>query len=407
MSDPAGRVLDSSRGPSEGRIRGARAGTPRGGGDRTPGIEGVTPAMPSICRVLLAAGLGITLISGTPCFPGALACTGISLVAGDGAVIRARTMEFDHDFHSDLIIAPRGHRFASADGDPVGLKWTGKYGFAGVNGLGRPLVVDGVNEKGLSAGMFYFPGYATYRKVSAEDEGKVLAPWDVATYALGTCATADEAAEAVRKAAVGALAMKGWGIVPPLHYVFSDASGRCLVVEHTPDGVKVHDDPLGVITNAPTFDWHMTNLRNFGGLSANNPAPVKVGDVSLAPFGLGGGMRGLPGDFTPPSRFIRAVAFTRSTPAAPTAREGVAQAFHILNQFDIPRGSVREGHDFLESTQWTSATDNTNRRFYVRTYENSRIRTVDLRRCDLDAASIVTIKLDPEESIEDATPAQK
>ena len=360
--------------------------------------------MPSIRRVLIVAVLGSLLAAGPP---GAPACTGISLVAKDGAVIRARTMEFGTDLHSDLIIVPRGHRFAAAEGDPIGLKWTGRYGFAGVNGLGRPLAIDGVNEKGLSAGMFYFPGYATYKAASAEDAGKLLAPWDVANYALSTCATAAEAAEAIRRAPVGALAMKGWGIVPPLHYVFSDASGRCLVVEHAAGGVKVYENPLGVITNAPTFDWHLTNLRNYVGLSADAPAPLNLGDLTLAPFGLGGGMRGLPGDFTPPSRFIRAVAFTRAAPAAPTARAGVAQAFHLLNPFDIPAGSVRDGRDFAESTQWTSVTDNTNRRLYVRTRENSRIRMVDLTRCDLDAASIATIPLDPEESIEDLTPARR
>ena len=41
------------------------------------------------------------------------------------------------------------------------------------------------------------------------------------------------------------------------------------------------------------------------------------------------------------------------------------QAFHILNQFDIPKGAVREiagGHEHMEYTLWTGAADLTNRR---------------------------------------------
>jgi choloylglycine hydrolase len=338
------------------------------------------------------------------------ACTGIRVVARDGSIVRARTMEFGIPTRSDLIVVPRGHRFSAAEGAEVGLSWTGKYGFAGASMLGRPIVADGVNEKGLSVGMFYFPGSAHYRKAGPGDAGKSLAPWDVATYALSTCATADEAAAAIEKGPVVDVAFKEWGIVPPLHYVFADASGRCVVVEHTADGVRRHDNPLGVITNSPAFDWHMTNLRNYVGLSMDNASPVSVGDLTLTPFGQGSGMRGLPGDFTPPSRFVRAAAFSLSALPVAKAEDGVEQAFHILNQFDIPEGSVREKHDgreASESTQWTCASDCTNRRFYIRTHENSRIRMVDLGRCDLDAKGIVTIGLKGTESFEDVTPGRK
>jgi choloylglycine hydrolase len=363
------------------------------------------------CRyVLVTVCLGMLL--GAPLLPApkARGCTGIRLVTRDGSIIRARTLEFGSDLRSDLLIIPRGQRFAGVQGNKIGLKWTGKYGFAGANALGQTVVIDGVNEKGLSAGAFYFPGCARYKAVTAADEGKVLAPWDVVAYTLSTCATTGEAAEALHKAVVGEVALKEWGFVPPMHFTFADAAGGSLVVEYTTDGLKCHENPLGVVTNSPAFDWHMTNLRNYVGLSADNARPVKFGDLSLAGLGQGSGMRGLPGDFTPPSRFVRAVAFTGSALPAPKAEDGVEQAFHILNQFDIPKGSVREkqdGREISEYTEWTSATDCTNRRFYIRTYQNSRIRMIDLGRCDLDAKDIVTIKLGTPESIEDLTPSRK
>ncbi len=117
-------------------------------------------------------------------------------------------------------------------------------------------------------------------------------------------------------------------------------------------------------------------------------------------------MLGLPGDFTPPSRFVRAVAFSKSALPVDTAREGVLQAFHILNQFDIPKGAARgveDGHMVADYTLWTSVSDLTNRRYYYRTFENSRIRMVDLKAVDLKGKDIRTISMQGGEQIEDVT----
>ena len=129
--------------------------------------------------------------------------------------------------------------------------------------------------------------------------------------------------------------------MPPCHYIVNDASGQCVVLEYVNGELKIHDNPLGVITNSPTFDWHVTNLRNYVNLTVNNVPPVEISGIKLPGFGQGSGMLGLPGDFTPPSRFIRAVAFSQSALPVATADEGVLQAFHILNQFDIPKGAAR------------------------------------------------------------------
>ena len=117
-------------------------------------------------------------------------------------------------------------------------------------------------------------------------------------------------------------------------------------------------------------------------------------------------MLGLPGDFTPPSRFVRAVAFAQSAVPVDSAREGVLQAFHILNQFDIPHGAAREienGHEVADYTQWTAVSDLTNRRYYFRTFDNSRIRMVDLKAINLNAEQIKTISMQGSEQIEDVS----
>ena len=269
-----------------------------------------------------------------------------------------------------------------------------------------PAAVDGVNEKGLSGGIFYFPGYAAFPAPSVAK--KTLGAWDVVTYALSLATTAEEAAHIVIQAGVSSFTVSQWGITPPTHYFFADASGKAVVLEITASGAAVFPSPLGVVTNAPTYDWHMTNLATYVGLSDMLPAPEKVGSLVVSAFGQGAGMRGLPGDFTPPSRFVRAVAFSTTALPSPTAQDAVLTAFHLLNNFDIPKGSVRSmdnGKQTSEYTEWTSAADMTHRRFYVRTFQDSNIRMVDLMQANLDAKDIVTIKLNQQEKITDLTPA--
>jgi choloylglycine hydrolase len=161
-----------------------------------------------------------------------------------------------------------------------------------------------------------------------------------------------------------------------------------VVIEPLNKGLKIYDNPLGVVTNSPTFDWHMTNLRNYINLSATNVPPVDMGGITLAQLGQGSGLRGLPGDFTPPSRFVRAVAFSQSAVPSDTAQQAVLQAFHILNNFDIPYGAVRQvdsGQMHAEATVWTSASDLKNLRWYFRTYDDQSIRSIDLMKA-MDAA---------------------
>jgi choloylglycine hydrolase len=337
----------------------------------------------------------------------ASACTGIRLKAKDGAVIYARTMEFAADLRSELIVIPRGKEYVgSAPGGRRGMRWTTRYGVAGANAFGMPIVVDGLNEKGLAVGIFYFPGYAGYPAVSESEAETTLAPHELATYLLGTCGDVGEAIQAARRVKVAGVVVEQLRIVPPVHFVVHDASGRSAVLEHVDGRLTVHDNPLGVVTNAPTFDWHVTNLRNYINLTVTDVPRVDLGGRAFAAFGMGSGLHGLPGDFTPPSRFVRAVAFSRSAEPVESGREGVLQAFHILNQFDIPKGSTRkveQGEAVADHTLWTAASDLKNLRYHIHTHASRRIRMLDLSRADLEAKVVKTIPIDDEEVVEDVT----
>jgi len=361
-------------------------------------------------RKVLSSAIGVALLlSGAP--QPVRACTGIRLTAEDGTVVYARTVEFSIDPHSDVIMVPRGYaRTGTTPDGKEGLKWKAKYASLGANGVGLPFMFDGLNEKGLAFGLFYFPGTAGFMSYKAEDAGKTIAQWEVGSWVLENFATADEVRENIGKILVAGVVLEAWKFAPPLHYVVHDASGKSIVIEYVGGKLTVYDNPLGVITNSPSFDWHMSNLRNYVNFSMTSHAPVKLGSVTLEPFGKGSGMLGMPGDFTPTSRFVRAVAFSQSAFPGKTGEDTVLEAFHLLNQFDIPRGTAREdekdehGNVLADYTVWTSASDLKAKRYYFRTYDNSEIRMVDLTKMNLDAKDMINISMKGGEVIKSMTP---
>ncbi len=341
----------------------------------------------------------------------ATACTGIRLTATDGTVVQARTLEFGVEMNSNVIVVPRGFERigTTPDGKP-GLRWSSKYASVGASGVDLPILLDGVNEKGLAAGLFYFPGTASYIRYAEADADKTLAPWELGSWVLENFATVDEVKLAVSKVVVPKVVLKAWGFCPGVHYVVMDATGKAIVIEYVGGQLHVHDNPLGVLTNNPSFDWHMTNLRNYIKFTPTNAPPLRLDGVTLSGFGEGTGMLGMPGDFTPPSRFVRAVAYSYSAEPVKTGKEAVLQAFHLLNNFDIPKGTIRSGEKdaygniVADETQWTSVCDLKARKFYFRTFANSQIRSVDLAAFNVDGGEIQTISMQGDEVIQPLSP---
>lgn len=352
--------------------------------------------------------VAITVASSVMCGPAASACTGIRLKTKDGAIIYARTMEYGIPLESDIIVIPRLRNYVGTTNDNVpGLKWKTKYGVVGANGWGLDQVVDGVNEKGLAGGLFYHPDYAQYPKAKKKDAGRAIAPWEFMTWALSNFATVAEAQTALDGILVCDAPQSKLGFAPPLHAILHDASGDSLVIEFFGGKVQTYHNPLGVITNAPTFDWHLTNLRNYVNLSPLNVTTSKLEGVDISQLGQGSGMRGLPGDFTPPSRFVRAVAFVNAAEPAATAAEGVNLAHHILSSFDIFPGLIRasgDGAKFPETTQWAAMADLKNKAYYFRSYQDPTIRKVELAKLRLDDDKVLVIPMHTDKpTFQDAT----
>jgi choloylglycine hydrolase len=335
------------------------------------------------------------------------ACTGIRLKAKDGSIVHARTMEFGFPLDSKLIVIPRSFELqgTTTSGKP-GLAWNVRYGVAGMNGFNKTAIIDGLNEKGLAGGIFYMPGYAEYQAVSTDDESKSLAPWELLTWILTSFATVDEVRNELPLIKVGNVAFENQGVLP-VHYIVHDATGKSLVIEFIGGKLNLHDDPIGVITNAPEFDWHLKNLNNYVNLSVDNAPSETIDGLKLQQFGQGSGLVGVPGDFTPPSRFVRAAILGHAVLPGNDGQETVRQAFHVLDAFDIPKGVVRDvqgGKTTYELTQWTSASDTNNKVFYFHSYNNRRMHCFDLAKANLSGVEILTFPLADEEDIEDFTP---
>jgi choloylglycine hydrolase len=343
-----------------------------------------------------------------------LACTGITLKARDGAVVYGRTLEWgSFDFKSRLVIVPRGFKFSAVtpDGMP-GLSWIAKHGVAGLDGVGKDIIIDGMNEKGLAVGLFYHPGTAEYPRYDPARASASLSPTDVGTYLLTSCESVEEAREAMQRVRVVPVVEGAIGIVPGVHFIVTEPSGQAIVIEFLKGEMKIFDAPLGTITNSPSYDWHETNLRNYINLSAVALPGKKIGDLDFKPLGGGSGMIGLPGDFTPPSRFVRAVAFSKSARPTSTGEETMYELFRILDNFNVPVGAAEgSGSDKTQgirsSTQWTTCHDTRNRVLYYHTMNNRRVRKLELDKIDFASpCELVRMPLDKEraEDIEDVTP---
>jgi choloylglycine hydrolase len=342
------------------------------------------------------------------------ACTGITLVARDNAVVFGRTLEWgSFDLHSRVVVIPRGHAFTSTLSDgTAGYAWQGKYGAVGMDVVGRDAVVDGMNERGLSVNIFYHPGFAEYAKFDPATAGRSMNPLDVCQYLLTTCQSVAEAREAIAAVTVVPVSLPEIGIAPPIHLIVTEPSGQAIVIEFIRGELKIHDAPLGVLTNSPAYDWHETNLRNYVNLSPVALPGRKINELDFRPLGGGSGMIGLPGDFTPPSRFIRAVAFAKSARPTETGEETTYELFRILDNFNVPLGAAEgEGaaktRGMRSATLWTTAYDTKNLVMQYHTQHNRRVRQIDLKQIDFGSQQEwlrLPLDKDKAQDIEDMTP---
>lgn len=319
----------------------------------------------------------------------ALACTGISLSASDQSVVVGRTVEWalSDAQHNRIAIFPRGKKYAAqTPAGHNGKAWDGRYGFVSMTAYGQDYGPDGMNEEGLYVGMYYLPGFADYAVYDPKQASRSLSVGDFMQWMLSSFKTVAEVKAQLKDVRVIHVDDPRFGgAALPFHWKISDPSGASVVLEIVEGGqMKLYDAFQGVITNAPTYDWHLTNLRNYLHLQPAPREPISVDALKLSPLGAGSGMVGLPGDYTPPSRFVRAAALTATARPLATGTEAVFEAFRILDSFNIPLGAIaakeKIAKDIESSTQITSVSDLKNRVYYYHTMQNRQVRKIDLKK---------------------------
>lgn len=332
------------------------------------------------------------------------ACTGISMFSANGSYFQARTIEWaGSNLNSVYVVVPRN--FSQTSFTPQGkngMTFKSKYGYVGLAVQEKEFVAEGLNEAGLSAGLFYFPYFGSYHLYDEKYNATTIADLQLVSWILSQFATVDEVRANINNVRVVSL-MGGDGSAEAIHWRVGDSSGKQIVIEIEKGVAHVYDNPIGVITNAPGFQWHLTNLSNYINLTPVNPPAKEMYEFKVNPIGHGNGFLGLPGDFTPPSRFVRAAFFKSTAPVLATPRETMLQCFHILNNFDIPIGMnfpKNEIPDLPSATQWTSVIDLTNKEVYYKTFYNNAIRKIDLKEIDFATVEYQYHVLDEKDSQE-------
>lgn len=342
--------------------------------------------MTRISRIVtVTAALAILSAAWSP----ARACTAVDVAAADGTVVAGRTMEWSTEMDWTLVRVPRGTTLtltapASTGLPPVEVKTRHSFLGIGVGVIPGIPVLEGQNEAGLTMSGNFLPGFTRYQTVTRGDRSYVSI-LGFGAWVLGTHATVAELrASLVRTRLWGDSSIVPAGSAPPtLHFVFVDRTGAGIVVEYVDGEVQIHDNVAHVLTNAPTYAWHLTHLRNFLNLSTVGTMTERIGDAELSALGQGGGMIGIPGDYTPPSRFVR-VAFLRNRAPRPADGDRAVELVgHVLNNVDIPAGIAqsREGGALVSDyTQFVVIKDLTRNRMLVA----DAAHRLDLVSLDLD-----------------------
>ena len=294
-----------------------------------------------------------------------------------------RNLDLEYSYKEEVTVTPRNY--------PFRFRRVGEaakhYAMIGVAYIQEnfPLYYEATNEAGLSMAGLNFPGNADYKPVA---EGKDnVAPFELIPWILCDCATLAQAREKLDRLNLAAIPFSDELPLSPLHWIISGREGS-LTVESVREGLKVYDNPVGVLTNNPGFEYHMTNLDNYMSLSAEPPVNHFCDKLKLEPYSRGMGAMGLPGDLSSASRFVKA-AFTKlNSCCGPSESESISQFFHILGSVDQQRGCVHMGDGKYEITEYSTCCNVDKGIFYYTTYENSQITAVDMNRENLEGCEL-------------------
>ncbi|WP_282192255.1 choloylglycine hydrolase [Romboutsia ilealis] len=313
-------------------------------------------------------------------------CTSLSIKSNKGHNFFGRNMDLAYDFNQSVLIIPRNYQIQNkVTGDMA----KNKYAIIGMGTIidNHPTLADGMNEKGLACAGLNFDGYS-YVEENIVPGKKNIAPYDFIYWVVANHETVDEVKQTIENLELVKIPINERTPLPTLHWMIVDKTGKSIVVEKTKDKFAVYDNPVGVMTNNPTFDWHLTNLNEYMKITPNHPENVKWSDKELTPLGVGAGTLGIPGDFESVSRFIRIAYIRAHMPSIEDEITAVTQFLHMLDYVIMVKGGVITKDGLEDITRYSSCMDQERGIYYYRNYNNNRINAIDMHKEDLDSTEI-------------------
>lgn len=318
-------------------------------------------------------------------------CTALLMNKGKNAVF-GRNMDMEYEWGQQVVAVPRKFSWPMRFGKALKQK----YAMIGMampfkdpeNGnQDYPLYAEAANEKGLACAGLNFPRNAFYPEpgTTKATKGKLveITPFEVVQWVLANFETTAQVKEFFAKntvAIVNKPICKGLDVAT-LHFIVSDKSGESFVFEPTKDGIKTYDNPLGVMTNNPTFDFQLLNLARYQNLG--NVQKYPESKLLEGARGQGYAQVGLPGDCTPPSRFVRALFYKHHSVPENNIDSLINEFFHILGSVEMVKGSIiagknKKGEKLYDITLYSSCIDLNKMVYYYKTYWNSQINVIDM-----------------------------
>ena len=299
-----------------------------------------------------------------------------------------RNLDLEYSYKETITITPRNYSFEFNKVDDINSHYA-IIGMAYVEN-NYPLYYDAINEKGLGMAGLNFPGNADYKEI--DDEKNNIAPFEFIPYILSQCSNIEETKKLLENINIAKINFSSKLPASPLHWIIADKENS-ITVESVKEGLKIYDNPVGILTNNPTFDIHLFNLNNYMNLSVEPPKNNFSDKLNLETYSRGMGALGLPGDLSSASRFVKATFTKMNSISGSSESESISQFFHILESVYQQRGCVHMGEEKYEITIYSSCCNMDKGIYYYTTYENSQITGIDMNKENLDSSELINYNL--------------
>ena len=343
--------------------------------------------------------------------PFAYACTALMITDTKGNAYSAKTMEYAVPMPFAMSYVPAGTKVVSvAPGNKPGLSFETKYPVLGVGanvgvGSGLNMLAEAANDQGLSVSSNEMPGSQSPTGAGS-DAAKAVASTDLALYLLGNFKSVAEVKAALVDGSVSVwlpeIPLMG-NLVAPLHYILFDKTGAGIVIEYLDGKQNIHDNPVGVVTNAPDFPWHLKNLNNYAQLTNVDKNTGQFGQLKVGAPDSGNALDNLPSSQISAGRFVKAAYYTQFVRKADSPEDAVITLGHIMNNFDRPydlsidKGYSAEGgkpgSTTSEVTLFTWMNDKSRNLYFLRTIDALNFAKFEIEKLS-PIKKVVTVPLD-------------